>query len=334
MSKKYIILIILCVFIIISVFAIVQVKKGVHNYIHNLAQEAEIELHKFDPENWFTDKDVIQLCYASGENDTVKIDELIKNGVDVNAIGKDGLTPLLWLFLMTDETENKKGSFAYLLKNGADPTLLYTHSGKWTALHTAAMHRDSDYLKIVLESKSIGENINMMLSKGSSSTALEDAKASDRFINYKMLLDYGADPNFRWSETGIGNFPLFHAIPDWKYVYELLIHDVDYNIDSFGVSKENPDDYYIVKMLKEGKSFVALASLDCGISYRKKVIDFLVTDGLDLTFHLPEDEKFITENDELTLYTKEIIGEKAGQWVKFTNSSRYHPKACRPENGF
>ena len=80
-------------------------------------------------EDYFTDPKVIALCHAIEANDLAKIDRQIAAGADVNANGKDGMTPLLWAF-----ADNKLERFSKLLEHGADPNVfiqsdLNTHGG-------------------------------------------------------------------------------------------------------------------------------------------------------------------------------------------------------------
>ena len=46
-------------------------------------------------EDYFTDPQVIALCRAIEANDLAEMERLVKAGADVNAQGKDKMTPLL-----------------------------------------------------------------------------------------------------------------------------------------------------------------------------------------------------------------------------------------------
>jgi hypothetical protein len=56
-------------------------------------------------EDYFTDPKVIALCHAIEANDLAEMERLVKAGADVNAQGKDKMTPLLWAF--PDKAEKK-----------------------------------------------------------------------------------------------------------------------------------------------------------------------------------------------------------------------------------
>ena len=64
----------------------------------------------------FKDKKVRSLAIAAEEGSTNKIDQILAEGVDVNSVGDEGVTPLAWALLKM----NKVG-FEHLLKRGADP---------------------------------------------------------------------------------------------------------------------------------------------------------------------------------------------------------------------
>ena len=71
-------------------------------------------------EDYFKDKQVIALCRAIEANDVQEMERLIAAGADVKAIGKDGMTPLLWAF-----PDRKLERFECLLRHGADPNATF-----------------------------------------------------------------------------------------------------------------------------------------------------------------------------------------------------------------
>ena len=68
--------------------------------------------------DFFEDADVIQLCQAIQANDLPAIERELASGVDVNTVGKGGMTPLLWAFV-----DNELQRFELLLERGADPNV-------------------------------------------------------------------------------------------------------------------------------------------------------------------------------------------------------------------
>jgi len=67
-------------------------------------------------EKYYTDTKVIQLCNAIESNKVDLMESIIKNGVSVDTIGNDGMTPLFWAF-----ANDRFEAFNRLLELGADP---------------------------------------------------------------------------------------------------------------------------------------------------------------------------------------------------------------------
>ncbi len=70
-------------------------------------------------EDYFDNKQVVALCHAIEQNDVKEMEKLIAAGADAKAIGKDGMTPLMWAF-----PDGKLERFACLLEHGADPNVV------------------------------------------------------------------------------------------------------------------------------------------------------------------------------------------------------------------
>ncbi len=86
-------------------------------------QQAKQELVAFmSLEIMFPDPQVRALAKAAGRGRIRKIDELFGRGVDVNARGTSGATPLFWAM------KNAKG-FRRLLELGADPNAVFEDGG-------------------------------------------------------------------------------------------------------------------------------------------------------------------------------------------------------------
>ena len=66
----------------------------------------------------FRDKQVYQLAKAASECELSKIQKLLEQGVDINAKGLNGLTPLL-------AGLNCYKAFVYMLEHGADPNAVF-----------------------------------------------------------------------------------------------------------------------------------------------------------------------------------------------------------------
>ena len=118
-------------------------------------------------EDYFQDPQVISLCKAIETDNIAEMERLIAAGADVNAIGKDGMTPLLWAF-----PEEKPERCECLLHHGANPNVFIEsdfgvgtrpfhpvpggpfffvdrgcHEGQ-SMMHLAAASPDMDYLRL------------------------------------------------------------------------------------------------------------------------------------------------------------------------------------------
>src|SRR5690606_20794623 len=73
----------------------------------------------WNAEDSFDDTQVIELCRAIERNDLAEMKRLIVEGADPSALGKQGMTPLLWAF-----PDRKIERFRLLLEHGADPNVI------------------------------------------------------------------------------------------------------------------------------------------------------------------------------------------------------------------
>ena len=70
---------------------------------------------------YFSDKQVMSLARAGASGDSDMVAKLVSDGVDVNARGTDGMTPVIWALLALNER-----GFECLLQHGANPNLQLT----------------------------------------------------------------------------------------------------------------------------------------------------------------------------------------------------------------
>jgi uncharacterized protein len=129
-------------------------------------------------EDYFTDWQVIALCRAIEANDLAEMERLVKAGADVNAQGKDKMTPLLWAF-----PDNHLPRFKWLLEHGANPN-------------------------VVVE----GEfNSRQRITRGDSVTHMACATSFPGY--FEAVFDHGGDPNIRHAgHLGFRDTPLFAVI--------------------------------------------------------------------------------------------------------------------------
>jgi ankyrin repeat protein len=179
---------------------------------------------------------------AAEQGDEMTIDELVKQGVDVNAKGRYGVTPLLRCFW----AQNKKG-YSKLLALKADPNAL-DERGE-SVMHKAALADDPYWLDQALKH---GGNPNLV-NKGSKhnpgETPIFYAILEQRIENANLLITAGADIHHK-NEKGF--FPLMRAVkrPAYPIAYALLEAGADYKAkEPFGgvnavewISGRNLDD--------------------------------------------------------------------------------------------
>ncbi len=88
---------------------------------------------EWDPKTFFDDQGMIDFCNAISKVDLVEMQRLVDHGVDINTVGRDGMTLLYWaLFLDTDPRP-----FGMLLELGANPNVIVQHKGRPGERHTS-----------------------------------------------------------------------------------------------------------------------------------------------------------------------------------------------------
>ncbi len=252
-------------------------------------QEPIIEYFKDD---YFTDKKVLELCQAGHDGNIKKIDKLLAEGVNINHKGKDNVTPLYWVLISKRKTKKTKEGFKYFLEKGADPTMVVGKYGR-TLLGYAAMYKDSDYLKMILEHGV--DNVDLEKDDTTRETPLLSAKSSDRIKNFKMLLDYGA--NIEWKDD-FGYTPLAKSLGNgtWNFAYELLKRGADYTIDTGGYKG-----YDIVFSMENLRYWPSVSLKNGYLDYRKLCAEFLRERGVEVNPWMPENEKYIKRDGKWIL---------------------------------
>jgi ankyrin repeat protein len=168
-------------------------------------------------ETMFPDSQVRALAKAAGDGNIRRIEQLVKEGVSVNARGTQGATPLFWA------KRNHKG-FKRLLELGADPNVVYEDGN--SVMHAAAGLRDRRILRAALEH---GGNPNLRAPRDAmAATPIFDAMLPGVDM-VDILLQHGADINAR---KRFDSTPVLSAakIGDYEMVYHLLERGADYSL--------------------------------------------------------------------------------------------------------
>lgn len=167
---------------------------------------------------------MIALCHAIEANDLAEVDRLIAAGADVNAKGKDNMTPLLWAF-----PDNKLERFTRLLEHGADPNVLFQSDfGTRSALlpgeavtHLACETHFDGYFEAVFK---YGGDPNL---KSTCAVKMESpplfcvitGRASNKLEKVKLLIERGADINLL---DGNGITSTMHAV-SWGGQFDIAL---------------------------------------------------------------------------------------------------------------
>ena len=101
--------------------------------------------HEASLNDYFSDPQVVALARASQSGDVAAIDRLVAEGVNVNAKGKYGLTPLFFALA----ARNREG-FQRLLKHKGDPNI-QSETGESAISLAAKVEDDSYFLESALK---------------------------------------------------------------------------------------------------------------------------------------------------------------------------------------
>jgi ankyrin repeat protein len=165
-------------------------------------------------EDYFDDPKVVALCHAIEENDVAEMERQISKGANVNAVGKDGMTPLLWAF-----PDGLIERFECLLKHDADPNVVIQsefnttsrpfhpfaiggavfddrgcHPGQSVTL-LAARSPVLDYLRLVLEHGGDAKQLDGKTGQAPLDIVIDRYFRADCAQRVNMLLKKGADVN-------------------------------------------------------------------------------------------------------------------------------------------
>ncbi|HET7315262.1 ankyrin repeat domain-containing protein [Salinisphaera sp.] len=177
---------------------------------------AKQRLNNMQASEYFRKPAEIALVKAAGEGGVQRMQQAIAHGADVNAVGKDGMAPLIWA---VGVHPNLKG-FKYLLAHGANPNTVTDlpesfNSDKAYVIEIAYEQPDPRFMKALLEAGADPDT-----EVGGKATLLSAASSDDRLAQIKLLVEYGADVNHR---SKLNATPLYYAVFGQKYKTALFL---------------------------------------------------------------------------------------------------------------
>ena len=147
----------------------------------------ESELGGMKVDDAFTDTKTAAFVKAVTTHDFAQADALLAQGVDVNGIGSDGITPLLWV--MGAEFNIK--SIEYMLQRKANPNYADPER-RVSAMYFAAGGNRKDLLELVLK---YGGNPSLIGPDNESMLMVAIMQRREEYFD--ILLAHGADINWR-----------------------------------------------------------------------------------------------------------------------------------------
>lgn len=177
---------------------------------------AEVSVGGKTAKDVFTDPKVLALVEAACKGDTTRVEQLVKQGANVNATGYREVTPLVWAMECHSKAGVKK-----LLELGADPN--FKMEGDLSATWMAAGSNDPEWLPMMLAH---GGDPNI---RSGWKNALMIAIEQERWANFHLLLEHGADVNNADTvgntaatyAAAIGRFDIVAELLDRGYSYQL-----------------------------------------------------------------------------------------------------------------
>jgi ankyrin repeat protein len=177
--------------------------------------------------DYFNDPKVISLCRAIEANDLEEMNRLISNGADVNAKGKENMTPLLWSF-----PDNKLDRFVLLLRRGANPNIIVesdfgTRSGIMPGEAVSHMAAETVFDGYFDEVFARGGDPNLISNSAATLHntplfCLIEGRAKSKLVKAKTLIKQGANLNY---VNGAGATPAMAAVSRGRYDIALALLD-------------------------------------------------------------------------------------------------------------
>ena len=157
----------------------------------------------------FKDSPAIDLVWAIEHGDLGAVREELEKGIDPNAKGRSGITPVWWAV-----SRDKKSITRELLKSGGDPNVAPSKSR--TTMEIASSRSDLRMLELLLEN---GGDVELP-DASNGRRPLHGAAMMQNLDALEILLAYGADIE---SKTNHGYTPLIFSIMGNAYDSALFL---------------------------------------------------------------------------------------------------------------
>jgi ankyrin repeat protein len=218
------------------------------------------DANSMNARDYFTSPAELAFVDAVSTGDVRKLERLVAQGADVNARGRDGMTPAFWAL-----AHLSKGALAFLLEHGADPNAQLIPDGN-SVMSISAMGNDSWYLREAIDH---GGNVNLV-NPVSCHTPIFDAMLALRDENVRILIAAHADLN---TVDKMGNTPAIVAAGQWRYdwVYELLNAGADPTV-------RTPAGITLLTRVRR----VPITPANPNYPWKLKVVELLKERGLDV----------------------------------------------------
>lgn len=149
-------------------------------------------MKKLNVNEYFSDPQAIALATAAVDGNTAKVKQLIAAGTPVDIQGRNGITPLWWVFI----NRGTKGldMMEVLLKHEANPDATFTESDD-RLLGWAAVNNEPDFIKLLVDYGADMYWINREY--GRKFPVIVDSFTQKRYDNIKMFYQLGFDMNYK-----------------------------------------------------------------------------------------------------------------------------------------
>lgn len=177
-------------------------------------------LKKMNAKDYFEDQTQVRFVQAVEKGEESRMRDLLKQGADVNAVGKEEMRPLFWAI-----TKQSLSGFQFLLENGANPRIEFLDPSRKRPLaliELAAIMEDSRFLELLLKH---GSNPNYR-PESQTRTVIWDAILNRRIENAFILIEAGADLSY---QDKSGSTPMMTAagVKNFDMVYMMLEKGAD-----------------------------------------------------------------------------------------------------------